>query len=270
MKVTKEITSVLVLCFISYMVWGQDSLIYEDLVKLNNGFIMKCKITNVTEKGLVLTQQNGETLFFEHNDIKVINQGEFLHPISLDKPIYFDKTRKYLGQFVMGTSFGDAERYGNANRKLFNGRIFEGHVKIRLAPQGGGHYLRLNLARLGLESVQQFSIWHVGTGYEVVFSRKKVSPFIYGNIGLGLGLKLNDDDNKNNTQYTYTSTGGTNYELGAGLLFRSSHGYAYTLGTSFFYQPATIDITYNSPWGGGQNQYLLQLRRSFLKFGFIF
>ncbi len=115
-----------------------------------------------------------------------------------------------------------------------------------------------------------FSMWSVGLGYEFVFNRKKVSPFVYGNIGYGFNVKLNDDyDEVNNITRTVKTKANTNYELGAGLLFRSSHGYAYTIGTTFMYQPASIDITYNTEWAW-RNQYEMQLRRAFLKFGFIF
>jgi hypothetical protein len=233
-----------------------------DIIKLKNGFVMKCKITDVSELGIQVNKTTGESLFFPHHDITILSQCDKTL-ILKNKPIYFDEGRIVLWQLSLGASLSSKDR----NYGLLDGRSLEGNVKIRVSPRNGGHFIKSNISKIKLETVQSFSMWHVGAGYEYVLSRKKISPFVFGNVGFGFGLRL-DEREAFSGQAKVTSKGGKNHEVGIGLLIRSTNGYAFTLSSSVFYQPAKIDITYTN-WVGS-NKYDLDLRRTFLKLGFVF
>lgn len=251
-------------CLIPFNSFCQtDSITYDDRIKLNNGYIVKCKIIEITANGLLISTPTKKNFELEQSRIKLVVQNEnILFPKS--NIVYFDQDRKLFGQVNFGASFG------NADQGLLTGRNIEALFRYKLINTHGGHYLRLNLGQGSFEAAQKFSLLSTGLGYEFVFNNKKVSPFVHGNIGYGFNVRLNDDYQEiNNITREVKTKGSTNYELGVGLLFRSEHGYAYTLGATFLYQPASIDVIYSGEWGW-RNQFEMQLRRTFLKFGFIF
>jgi hypothetical protein len=255
---TRYIQFIIIFILFTYTSNGQnDTIIYDDIVKLSNGHIFKCKIIDFNDAGYTLEKTDGKQLFFPHDRVTVVSQAQKIKSPS-EKRNYFDQSRRLFGVVSM-SSFPDDDNNGILSNWGVNGGI-----KYKMTDTLGSHFIGLNIGVRKYQIAFDPRLYDLSVAYDFVLNKSKISPYLNVNAGLGFNPIFSKE---NNSIKDYSSNGGFQRGIGLGILSRSKNDYALNFGISYIVQD--LDYTINTTWNSN-DRYSFTLRRYYLTLGVLF
>lgn len=231
-----KLQSLLVMIMIPFsFLIGQNENTFQDIIQLKSGYTFKCNIIHVDQNGLVYNARKEDSIFLSHDLIKFSKQG-----IEIDVPkqnYNLHSKNRWIGSLQVG--FGS----GGPSEALFSAFLLDVGLKYQLSERYNRHFLRTNF---GLQHFNGF--YNVQTlswtgGYQFVLMPKRVSPYIFGDIGKGFGLSSDALQFQNEAQKV---DGGKTWTLGLGLLIHQQNFRALDFSFGYVFQKTTLH--YENTW----------------------
>lgn len=226
---------------------------YNDVIKLNNGFIIKCNILDFDQNGIYIEKTTRDTIYLVNNMFKVIFQDGASRIIRMAEKQMYEK--KWL------TSIDAGLVMGNSKDKIISGTCVDIGLSRRLDKNaihlisGGVSFLSSKFNENFL--ITQSDIISANLGYQYGFKKERKKPYFF--VNFGKVLHQNIDNSLFN--YSFKLPKNLSVNSGVGMEFKNN-SYAYRISASYFY------LHYKENYDV-RNSYDFSIRKVLLKIGII-